>query len=84
MSMSLFTFIAEYDGGTYIQQLRASSPKAALTKYTKETNWIDRAVLAKSLSNETPIQIEDTVGVYCVSAILKRKLLLLNMVRTEN
>jgi hypothetical protein len=88
--MALFTMLLEFDGGTYIAQLRASSPKTAIAKYAAqavENSAIGRLParkrLAEALGIEVPIAIQGVRKVWCCSASVGKKFALLNIVQTS-
>ena len=87
--MALFTVILEFDGGTYISQFHASSPKNAAMKHSAHLVEIKgmstlaiRRRLADRLSSEVPIAIAGIRRVWCCSASVEKRLALLNIVAT--
>lgn len=87
--MALFTVILEFDGGTYISQFRASSPRDAAVKHADHVVRLNgmstprnRGRLSGRLSVETPVAIEGVRKVWCCSASVGRKLALVNIVAT--
>jgi hypothetical protein len=90
-SDSTFTFIIEYDGGTYISQWIAASPKKALSKWMRlfdfsviprvRASWLD--AFRKDMISEHPTRISGTKGVWCAGGILGNKLMIINVVRTS-
>jgi len=87
--MALFTAILEFDGGTYISQFHASSPKNAAMKHSVHLVGIKgmstlaiRKRLADRLSSEAPIAIAGIGRVWCCSASVGKRLALLNIVAT--
>jgi hypothetical protein len=87
--MALYTFIAEYRGGTYIQQLRGDNPADAFRKYAANANWVaktQRTGFFKALSEDCSLpltQIERTEGVWCVTQTFRGMLLMINIVETS-
>lgn len=90
--MSLFTVIADYEGGTYISQHRASSPSKAILRWVDRESFLfvdlrltpkQKENLKKELEGDSPVRLMDTVSAWCKSATLKRKLLLLNIIKTK-
>jgi hypothetical protein len=86
--MALFTVLLEFDGGTYIAQLRAPSSKTAVAKYAAQVlknseigRLPARKRLAEALSVEVPIAIEGVRKVWCCSASVGRKFALVNIVQ---
>ena len=80
----LYSVIAEYRGGTYISQLRASSPKEAVLRWTKLPSM--PKILSAALRNIPaddlePVPIGGCENVWCTSSSY-RGLLLLNIVKT--
>lgn len=87
--MALFTFILEFDGGTYISQFQGSSPDDAAAKYVDYVVGLkgmstpsNRRRLGASLSLERPVAIEGVRKVWCCSASVRGKLALVNIVAT--
>jgi hypothetical protein len=87
--MALCTVILEFDGGDYISQFHASSPKNAAMKHSADLVEIKgmstlaiRRRLADRLSSEVPIAIAGIRRVWCCSASVEKRLALLNIVAT--
>jgi hypothetical protein len=87
--MALFTLILEFDGGTYISQLRAASVARAVAQYPSQllsnkavSTLAVRKRLAQSFSTENPVAIEGVQNVWCCSASAGKKFALLNIVTT--
>ena len=87
--MALFTFLLEFDGGTYISQFRAASVKGAIAQYPSHVVG-NKAVstsslrkrLAEALSAEKPVTIDGVRNVWCCSTSVGKKFALLNVVAT--
>lgn len=85
-----FTLIADYAGGTYISQRRASTPARAVASWARSFDFsviprIPMAALPKfraDIASEAPVPIDGTRGVWCSSALLGRRGFLLHIVRT--
>lgn len=89
MSKILYTIIFDYQSGTYISQVAAESPKAAIIEWAtaaKEqdlSTWrLARAELAQ-LFESRPIPIENCLNVWCASGSTDGGLMLLNIVATK-
>jgi hypothetical protein len=87
--MALFTLLLEFDGGTYIAQLRSASARGAVTKYAaqlaKNEALSTRSIrkrLASGLKQYEPVRIDGIRNVWCCSASLGNKFALLNLVAT--
>jgi hypothetical protein len=87
--MALFTMILEFDGGTYISQVQASSPDDAAVKHADYLVGLNgmrtattRRRLAERLSQERPVAIEGVRKVWCCFATVGKKLALVNIVAT--
>ena len=88
--MNLYTFIMEFKGGTYISQVSATSPRLACVKWAKHLKAEEifglgqrgQLALIKEMQEEKPVRIHYTKGVWCVSALIRGQLALVNMVRT--
>jgi hypothetical protein len=88
--MALFTFVLEYDRGTYISQCRAATVRSAVARYAlhlagnKAVSTVSvRNRLADALSGEEPIPVDGVRNVWCCSASIGKKFALLNVVATS-
>ena len=89
--MALYTFILEYSGGTYMAQVRAASPKAAMKKWgqTLDVSQIygmneDRkGALMQEIDSGKLILLGGMLNVWCTSAVVNDELALLHIVKTE-
>jgi hypothetical protein len=92
--MRLYTVILEYDGGTYISQVRASDETEAVKAWAKvfwEENYIPKTsrylanAVYKEIQNDwiKPIALSGVVAVWCLTASFRRKIALLNIVKTS-
>lgn len=90
--MPLYTLIADYARGTYVAQHRASSPRAAAAKWVRESaecvhgnKKAAQTALQRGLAqgDNLPVPLAGLVGVWCMSATFRRRLLLLNIVETD-
>jgi len=86
--MALFTFVLEFDGGTYISQFSATSVRGAATQHASHV-VSNKAVavpvgrrLADGLSAEKPVPLEGVRNVWCCSTSVGKKFALLNIVAT--
>ena len=88
--MALYTFFMGYDGGTYVSHVRASSPKAAVKNWARQlpVNRIhnfgpaSKSRLALELDGESPVPLDHVSRTWCVTALLRGKLALINFVQT--
>jgi hypothetical protein len=85
----LYTMVFDYRNGTYISQVAAESPEAAIINWAtaaKEqdlSTWrITRAELAQ-LTEDAPLPIENCLNVWCASGSTAGGLMLLNIVATN-
>jgi hypothetical protein len=90
--MSLYTFILEYAGGTYISQVNASSPKSACVKWAQmvDVSLVSglgdkgKASLIEQMKDECLIPIDGILNTWCASALIRGELALINFVQTED
>jgi len=89
--MALFTAILEFDGGTYIAQIRSASARGAVSKYASRlvgnksiSNATARRSIAVMLQRDAPISIADVHNVWCCSASVGKKFALLNVIQTAD
>src|SRR5437762_505295 len=92
--MSLYTFFFEYDGGTYISQVRAADKKTAVFKWAEEFNLQNKKeysvifeddfheLLVKSVREDDPVLLNGLSQTWCVSLIHLEKSALLNLTET--
>ena len=89
--MPLYTFIMDFQGGTYVAQIRASSPRSACVKWAEnlETNEIHglgekgKSVLIEEMKGESPIAIDGITNTWFASASIRGKSAYINLVLTE-
>jgi len=87
---STFTLIADFAGGTYISQRRASTPARAVASWARSFDFsvIPRVPVAAlpefraDITSDTLVPIDGVRGVWCASALLGRRGFLLHVVRT--
>jgi len=86
---TLYTMVLDYKGGTYISQVTAESPEAALTNWVTSANerdlshWSLTHQELAQLSEDRLIPIENCKNVWCASDSTESGLMLLNIVATE-
>ena len=88
--MPLYTFIMEYAGGTYISQVRAASPKAAVGRWARELpadeirdfGPASQARLVREVAEEVLTPVEGLSNVWCVATLIRGQLALINFVHT--
>jgi hypothetical protein len=90
--MPLYTFIVEYLGGTYISQVRASTPRSASRAWAKQLD--ESAVWGIGMSGKEklieemksgfsdPVAITGVKHTWCCSALVRNKLMSINFVQT--
>ena len=89
--MALFTFIMDFQGGTYISQVNASSPESACVKWAEnlETSEIQglgskgKNFLIEEMKKEPPVALNGVSNVWCSWASIYGKSALINLVQTE-
>lgn len=87
---STFTLIADFAGGTYISQRRASTPARAVASWARSFDFsvIPRVPIAElpkfraDITRATSVPIDGFRGVWCSSALLGGRGFLLHIVRT--
>lgn len=80
--MPKFTLVLEFRGGTYIRQVRARSPRAALKTLSSGSDRGHRVF--KALLDEKTVAIEGISNVWCSSASFQGRLALVNIVKTAD
>ena len=89
--MPLYTFLMDFKGGTYIQQIEDSSPRRACLRWAEnlDTSNIEglglkgRISLVEQMKDEELTPIKETINVWCVSALIQGSLALITLIRTE-
>jgi hypothetical protein len=92
--MPLYTIIADHGGGVYIAQHRARSPAAALAEWIQDDDsskpihrgkrvTIDRLRSDLLDPDSKLVPLEGRMHVWCMSANVRNRLLLLNVVETR-
>jgi hypothetical protein len=87
--MSLFAFVMDWQGGTYISQVEGETVKGATLCWARALDpkgipgfgKRSKEVLIVDLEAETPVEIDGTVSVWCVTALVRGHLALVNVMR---
>jgi hypothetical protein len=90
MRNQLYTFFLDYKGGTYVSQVRASSPLKALTAWAEALDYTKvnglsrraRAKLAEKM-NQPPTPVEGVKNTWCCSALIRGQLALIHFNETK-
>ncbi len=88
--MPLYTFFLDYRGGTYLSQIRASSPSKATKVWTKKLDHAaiqgmgdkSKERLIQELHDEVPIAIDGLEKTWCCTALVQGHLVLIHLVET--
>lgn len=86
---NLYTMVLDYRGGTYISQVTAESPEAAVHSWVMSANEQDLAQWAltheelSQLAEDSLITIENCQNVWCASDSTEGGLMLLNIIATK-
>ena len=86
----LYTFIMEYAGGTYIDQIVASQLAQAIKKWINQLDVrrTDKAgppfveYFKQMIEIEAPVAVDETKNVWCFSALPMGKYCLINIILT--
>jgi len=89
--MSLYTFILDYTGRTYISQVEAPNLAKAVLKWpdglvTDEVKGFGPKtadILKVRLAEDKPILLSGLINTWCVTAIIRGRLALIHIVKTE-
>lgn len=91
--MFLYTFIMEYERGTYISQFSGKTVKDACGKWVKNLNVskiesfteANKLDFIKEMKVEKPVSVSNVINVWCVSLLNEDdKLALINVIQTDN
>jgi len=87
----LYTIICEYDGGTYVAQVNANSPRAALLSWLEGKDIRDQIptdvqkdVREELVSSSGPVAINGCQNTWCHTSSSNKGLVLINIVRTHS
>lgn len=88
--MALFTFVLDYRGGTYLQQVEGPDPRAALVSWAATTSLDvvfglsekSRVPFQTALARSRPIAVKQVSNVWCASGIVRGHLALVHLVET--
>jgi hypothetical protein len=78
--LATFTLILEFGGGTYIRQVRATSPQGALKKLAASNDG--KVKLFHALADNGVVAIDGLENCWCSTASRRGKFALINIVRT--
>jgi hypothetical protein len=89
--MSLFTIVLDWQGGTYLAQVKASSPSSAIRKWVHgrairlvpTLGARGRASVLRDLDADGPTPVERLSGVWCGGFATRSGSGLINVVRTD-
>jgi len=91
MRNQLYTFFLDYKGGTYVSQVKASSPVKALMVWTEtldDTNvdGLSHSAKKKLITeiNEQPTPLEGVKNTWCCSVLLRGHLALIHFTLTSD
>ena len=88
--MALFTFVLDYRGGTYLDQMEGPDPRAALLSWAATTSLDriaglsekSRVAFQRAMSLTRPIAVTQVSNVWCASGIVRGHLALVHFVET--
>lgn len=90
ISGKFYTVVLDYAGGTYIAQVHALSPAAALSKWVSKirkedmAKWgIRRKELADIVRGEEVVPLDGCLNVWCVCGTVRSELALINVIATR-
>ncbi|HUF04902.1 MAG TPA: hypothetical protein VMM38_12100 [Aridibacter sp.] len=86
----LFTIILDWNGGTYVYQVRAGNASDAALRWTKQLDVreipgfgeVARRTLNDSLTESELVSLDGLENVWCMTALIRGKLALVNIVCT--
>jgi hypothetical protein len=94
--MPLYTFIADYDGGTYISQVTSPDPRTAIFTWAQNFDVEaipglgarSKQILLESLREDDEdkmlyVALDGLTSAWCYSIIVRGKLMLINFVETN-
>ena len=92
MRSKLFTILFEHNGGTYIAQVRATTPATALAAWARRLpshgipgiGDAGAAKLAQHLQQAPPVPLNGLINAWCATPIVRGRLALINIVLTHS
>ena len=89
--MALFTIVLDYRGGTYVHQIRATSPLAAVCKWARgltesciyKLGRTGKADLMLQLEYQKATPLEELENAWCFCPVARGKLALINVIKTD-
>lgn len=90
MKTSLYTFIMDYQGGTYISQCQAAGIMDAANKYAEiiiphehvPGKLFSRAI-KRYLKDFPPFPLDGLTGVWIINPVVRNEMAFVNIVRTK-
>jgi hypothetical protein len=88
--MAFYTIVIDFAGGTYISQVRATSPKAAGVKGVKSLDVSQifglgektKTSLVEQLQEDNPVPLNELTNVWCTTGYVNGKFVLINIVQS--
>jgi hypothetical protein len=91
--MPLYTFIMDYQGGTYISQVRASTPRSAARAWARQLDYgavqglgrkgKEKLIEGMMSGYGDPVPITGIKNTWCCSALMLNKSMGINFIQTE-
>ena len=87
----LYTIVAEYKGGTYVSQVEAETPTAAVQRWSELKSQGGDDILAEARlevkeqisAGDAPVPLSGRKNVWCISGAHRDQLILVNAVLTR-
>ena len=88
--MPLFTFLLEYEGGTYVSQVSAASPNLAPKAWAEGLDWagvwksepLSKDELVDAMQSSVPTPINGVKHTWCCAALLNGHTALIHFIQT--
>ncbi len=89
---SLFTFIIDYMGGTYVSQVNGNSPDDAMLRWVRTFDFQNVLKIHQDINNilrdiedveKTPLALNGMKNIWSFSLLLDDELALVNVVKTD-
>ena len=88
---NLYTIVVEFGGETDISQFRASTPRKALALWAagdrplgqnRPPSEVGRQISEQLLNGDGPVPLEGCRNVWCISGVIRRRLILIHVSQT--
>ena len=91
--MILYTFVMDFEGGTYISQIKNTTLKKAVISWAKNLNCLNISYFGDKSKNQilkylleeeySPVQVDGLKNVWCTSFLLFKGSAIVHIIKTD-